>query len=66
VAGRRPPVAPLLEQFTVYRTRLIPVKALVEGVIQVVQAEVSRTSRLGPVQEWTMIPMVRHARRPRY
>jgi len=61
MAGGRPPVAPLLEQFPVYRTRLVPVKALLERVIQVVQAEMSRTSRVGPVQKRTMIPMVGHA-----
>ena len=48
------------QQFLVHRTSRIVVEALPEGFAEAVEAEVRRAPPVGPVQERTVVPAIRH------
>ena len=55
-----PPDAALQQQFVVNGAGGVVVEALPKGLAEVVEAEVRRAPLVGPVQERTVVPAIRH------
>src|SRR5690606_24893269 len=59
--GRQGPARASLDQaFKVNRALLVLVEAVLQGMVQIVQAEVLGAAAIGTVQEWTMVGASAH------